>query len=250
MTDEEKKAANQILEGGAQEEAANQNAEGSAQQAGTEDAAGAGQKEEEGLKAAVVAEQKRRQEAENRAVVAEQQAQAYQQLLTQKQQPQQEQIDPEGYVQFKDMQQQQAQMMQAFQLQQIRTTTPDLDEVIGPGAGQQNYQASEQVKKLIQNNPSLYYGLDRVIATGNPQAISIAYQLVKQQEKVEELEKVANAAKEQSELINSENKTNPMSPAAAGGGGGMSATSQIPPADSPEFDAMWEKVKAGEFDQT
>ena len=251
MPDHEEETVNQTPEGGAQEDTANQTPEGGAQESGKEDTAGAGQgnTEDEGLKAAVVAEQKRRQIAEEQVKLAQSQTQLMQQELARLQQVgQQEQIDPNGYPTWGEIQQREAKLVQNIQLQNLRTQCTDLDSVVGSNAGQINYQPSEHVKKLVQENPSLF-GIDRFIAQGNTQAISVAYQLAKQRQELEELRKVKQAAEEHANINQANNQTVVTSPAAAGGGGGTNLNSQIPDSSSPQFDTFYERVKAGEFDQ-
>jgi len=252
MPDHEEETVNQTPEGGAQEDTANQTPEGGVQdKTGIEDTAGAGQekKEEEGLKAAVVAEQNRRQIAEEQVRLAQAQTQLMQQELARLQQGnQQEQVDPNGYPTWGELQQREAKLVQNIQLQNLRTQCTDLDSVIGANAGQINYQPSEHVRKLVQENPSLF-GIDRFIAQGNSQAISVAYQLAKQRQELEELRKVKQAAEEHANINQANNQTVVTSPAAAGGGGGTNLNSQIPDSSSPKFDEFYERVKAGEFDQ-
>lgn len=253
---EQEKTANQNAEGGAQQETVTDVAGGDDQQnqTGTETTAGAEQnKETEGLKAALVAEQKKRQEAEQRASQYEAAIQYQQQLAANQmsQQQQQNDYDPDGYVQNKDLQQFGTQIVSNIQLQTIRGQLSDLDDVIGSNAGTPTYKPSDNVKKIILQNPALYSGLDNLIRKGNPQAIGVAYDLAKKQVELEKLQKIAQAAQEQSEHQGAENQTTPTSPALAGGGGGVSFESQVPsPVTEPDkFDAFYEQVKAGVFNK-
>ena len=240
----EEDTANQTPQGGAADETANQNAEGSAQQSGTE-TPGAG--ENEGLKAAVVAEQRRRQEAEDRARQAEDNLRLVQQQIALSQQSQEPQADPEEYIQRGTMEQEMdrrvAQVVQAMQQQTFQSQHPDYTEVLGSGTGR-DFRPSETLKEVIKSNPSLA-GLEQMVANGNPSALSVAYSLANQHKELQELRAAKTASQDRAKNNDMNAKTSPMSPAAAGGGGATTLTTQMPDFRSDEFDAFYESVIEG-----
>lgn len=244
----EDETANQLPAGGEQDPA-NQILPGSAEETGTE-APGAGEKEQEGLKAAVVAEQKRRQEAEEQARQAQENLRLVQEqiALSQQQQPQQPEYDPDEYVQRGTMEetinQKVAQVVQTVQQQTFQAQNPDYLDIVGSGTGRA-FRPSDALKEVIQADPSLV-GLDQMVASGNPAALGVAYRLAKQHKELSELQAAVAASREQSKMNEIDAKTTPMSPAAAGGAGGTSFESQIPDELSDEFDTFYDSIKNGE----
>ena len=253
MTPEEE-AANQIPEGGVQEPAANQIPEGGAQETVKEDAPGDAEPKTVSVEA-VMAETRKRQEAEARLATeqaarqaAEQNAEYMRQQAMVQQTPEPVIADDE-YLTAGQVRQMNAQQNQQMQYNMFLNQHPDTAEVVGQSENGV-FKPSEHLQKASQANPFLY-SLQAAAIAGNWAALQDLYfhataqkQLSETQSELETLRQAAAANNEQQASIAA--KTGVTSPLSAGGGGAVTGT--LPEPGTPEGDAYFERMKAGEFD--
>lgn len=258
---EEENTANQKLEDGAQD-TANQTAGDSAQQQADDASVTANQtdqdgadKEQEGLKAGIVAEKKKRQEVEAQLQAAQAQNMAY----LQAQQSQQTQAPETTYQQALResglegdqwaTQEQQAQIFarkdqldaQKFQQQQADAqnaqfvaTHTDYGDVVGQSIGGQ-FVPSQELRELLAKKPYLYN-----VANASGQA---AYDLVMQERKLAEFAETKVVTTERDNRQKADAQTAPMS--SSGGSGGISDSTDY--ATAKQVQEMEARLARGEF---
>ena len=261
---EEENAANQNLEDGAQD-TATQTAEDSAQQQ-VDDASASVDKgqddagrEQEGLKAGIVAEREKRQAVEAQLQVAQAQNIAYQQQAQQQvtaaqvkppettyqQALREASLEGETYI----TQEQQAQVFArkdqldaqinqdrqvANQNAQFAATHEDYSEVVGQGINGV-FVPSQELNALLAKKPYL-----RNVANSSAQA---AYDLVMQERQLVEYTKSQVVDTERDNRQKADAQTGPMS--ASGGSGGVSESSQFNTVA--QVQEMEARIAKGEF---
>jgi hypothetical protein len=266
MAEEEENAANQNSEDGVQD-TATQTAEDSAQQQADDASATANQnnqdgadKEQEGLKAAAVAEKKKRQEAEAQLQAAQNQNALLQQQMVARQQPNQPEstyaqalreagLQDEPFItedQRISVYERKEQLdMQRFQQQQqyaqnaqFVATHPDYAEVAGvdnPVTGQ--FIPSTELQTILTKKPWLFQA-----ANASAQA---RYEIVINERALAAYEKTKTVMNEREVRQKADATTSPMSPSATGGGG--AAANQFNSAE--DVRAMEARIARGEFER-
>lgn len=265
MAKEEENAANQTPEDGVQD-TATQTAEDSARQQADDASATANQtdrdgadKEQEGLKAAAVAEKKKRQEAEARLQAA-QNALLQQQMAMRTAQPSQPEstyaqalreagLQDEPYIteeqriavyERKEQLDRQmfAQQQQYAQNTQFIAEHPDFAEVAGmdnPATGQ--FIPSAELQTILTKKPWLFQA-----ANTSAQA---RYEIVMNERALAEYEKTKTVMTEREIRQKADATTSPMSASTTGGGG--TAANQFSTAE--DVRAMEARIARGEFER-
>jgi len=254
---QEEDTANQMPEGGVQEEEevqANQTVEDGTLQG---DASVNEEDDERKVSVkAVMAETKKRQEAEARLEAerqarqaAEQQAAMIRQQFMTQQNPE-PQIADDEYLTAGQVRAMAAHQSQQMQYSMFLSQHPDTAQIVGQGVGTGALQPSEHLQKALQANPSLYQ-LQAAAGQGNSAALQVLYMQAAAQKQISEtnaelntLRAAAAANAEQQAAIAA--KTGVTSPLSAGGGGAVAGGPPDP--NTPEGEAYWERMKAGEFD--
>jgi len=136
-----------------------------------------------------------------------------------------------------------------LQTQAFLAQSPDFHELVGRINPNGQVETGEALKKVISTRPNLK-GLE-YIALQNPVAASVAYELAKQQKRIDELEAVSGASAEFLKQQEINMKTGAVSAQAAGGGARISSddkTASLDP-NGPEIARLKADMQAGRYDE-